>query len=250
MRLLTLLRNGLRRVSDPLLTRAVVSAGYRVEQNILLAMQRDAVSETAAYVRARMDKAPVFRSAHELLAWAAKQCSLGEGLVLEFGVWKGDSLKVIAKAFNQKVYGFDSFQGLPADWRTGIGAGSFALARPPRVPANAELVVGWFSETLDRFLDAHPGAIRFLHIDCDLYSSTRDVLDRCSSRFTAGSIIVFDEYFNYPNWKEGEFRAFQELVAAREINYRYLGFVGNHQQVAVEILSNISALGSGRPSES
>lgn len=237
MRLFNFFKDTARRALDPLLTRIALSAGYRVERNILLAMQRNAVSETAAYVRDRMDKVPALRSAHDLLRWAAKHCYNQEGLVLEFGVWKGDSLKVIGNIFDQTVYGFDSFQGLPEDWRTGIAAGSFALDRPPRVPSNVELIIGWFSETLDEFLATHPAQIKFLHIDCDLYSSTLDVLNRCVERLTAGSIIVFDEYFNYPNWQEGEFRAFQEVIAAHQINYRYIGYVGSNEQVAVEVIS-------------
>lgn len=247
MTLLNFFKDTARRALDPLLTQIALSAGYRIERNILLAMQRTAVSETAEYVRARLDKAPAFRSSHDLLRWAAKHCRDQEGLVLEFGVWKGDSIKVMAKIFDQIVYGFDSFRGLPEDWRTGIAAGTFALDRPPRVPSNVELIVGWFNETLDEFLATHPGRIKFLHIDCDLYSSTLHVLKRCVERLTAGSIIVFDEYFNYPKWQEGEFRAFQEMIAEHQINYRYIGYVGSNEQAAVEVISTSPSISPNLP---
>lgn len=217
---------------------------YRTQRNIPLALQRIALSTSAEYVLEKMNTAAVFTSAQELLTWAAKACFDKEGLVLEFGVWKGASLRLLAKAFDQTVYGFDSFQGLPDDWRSGMSAGTFALARPPAVLTNAELVVGWFHETLKGFLLAHPGPIKFLHIDCDLYSSTRDVLDLCADRLTPGSIIVFDEYFNYPGWQEGEFRAFQEAATAHTYAYRYLGYVGKGEQVAVELTANNSAITS------
>jgi hypothetical protein len=230
------LKNNLRRILDPVFTQIAVSAGYRMEQNISLALQRNAVDTTAEYVLAKMGQAAVFGSGGDLLRWAARKCRDQKGMVMEFGVWKGKSLRVIANAFDQTVYGFDSFRGLPEDWRAGMPAGTFALKRPPRIPRNAELVIGWFNETLDGFLALHTDRIKFLHIDCDLYSSTRGVLSQCAEQLTAGSIILFDEYFNYPGWQEGEFRAFQEMIATHEADYRYLGYTSTHQQVAIEII--------------
>jgi hypothetical protein len=231
------LKNLLRRGFDPVFTQLAVSAGYRMEQNIALALQREAVSSTAAYVLRRMATTPAFKSRDALLRFAAEKSRADEGLVLEFGVWQGQSLRTLAQIFDQKIYGFDSFQGLPEDWRSGSPGGTFALERPPQVPPNAELVIGWFNATLDGFLATHPGRIKFLHIDCDLYSSTLQVLTGCAERLDQGSIIVFDEYFNYPNWKEGEFKAFQEVTAANQIGYEYLGYVGTNEQVAIEIAS-------------
>ena len=49
----------------------------------------------------------------------------------------------------------------------------------------------------------------------------------------SGTIILFDEYFNYPNWEKHEFKAFQELVAERRMKYTYLGYA--RQQVVVRI---------------
>jgi hypothetical protein len=54
-------------------------------------------------------------------------------------------------------------------------------------------------------------------------------------RLQPGTLIVFDEYFNYPNWERHEFKAWQEFVARHKITYEYLAFA--RQQVAVRILS-------------
>lgn len=72
-----------------------------------------------------------------------------------------------------------------------------------------------------------------MHIDCDLYSSTRTILALLAPRIVAGTIILFDEYFNYPNWEQHEYKAFQEFAAASDVKYTYLGFA--RQQVAVQI---------------
>ena len=46
------------------------------------------------------------------------------------------------------------------------------------------------------------------NIDCDIYSSTKDIFDIAGDRINPGCIIVFDEYINYPSWEQHEFKAF------------------------------------------
>ena len=75
-------------------------------------------------------------------------------------------------------------------------------------------------------------------MDCDLYSSTRDVLNMLTTKITAGTIIAFDEYFNYPGWKNEEFKAFQEWVKGNCVEYEYVTYVDNDRQVAVRIVNN------------
>jgi predicted O-methyltransferase YrrM len=49
---------------------------------------------------------------------------------------------VIAAARGDKqVFGFDSFQGLPEDWRSNMPVGTFKTGHLPDVPG-AELVIG------------------------------------------------------------------------------------------------------------
>jgi ABC-2 type transport system ATP-binding protein len=157
------------------------------------------------------------------------------GMALEFGVHTGGTLKVITAAREGKdVFGFDSFEGLPEDWRAGFPAGHFALDEPPEVEG-AELVVGRFEDTLAGFLDEHPGPVAFVHVDADLYSSARTVLALVGPRFVAGTVIVFDEYFGYPGWREHEYRAWQEYVAETGVRFAYEGFTGDNEQVIVRI---------------
>jgi hypothetical protein len=63
-------------------------------------------------------------------------CRLGDGLILEFGVATGRTLPAIANSIDRTVTGFDSFMGLPADWREGVKKGAFACL-PPKLPQNA-----------------------------------------------------------------------------------------------------------------
>lgn len=159
-----------------------------------------------------------------------------EGLVLEFGVRFGTSLRQIAALAKQPVHGFDSFQGLPEDWHA-EPRGSYSTGGAlPGMPDNVTLHAGWFEETLPAFLARHPGAVRFMNIDCDLYSSTRSVLGLLADRIIAGTVIVFDEYLLHQQWREDEFRAFQETVASKGWRYEYLCFGLTSKQAVVRIL--------------
>jgi hypothetical protein len=60
-------------------------------------------------------------------------------------------------------------------------------------------------------------------------------MELLAPRLANGTVILFDEYFNYPNWEQHEFKAFQEFVSARHVKYTYLAFA--RQQVAVRIES-------------
>jgi hypothetical protein len=167
---------------------------------------------------------------------AGLDAARSDGLVLEFGVRFGTSIRQIAALAGGIVHGFDSFEGLPEDWhREARGSYSTGGALPP-VPDNVTLHAGWFNDTLPRFLAQHPGPARLVNVDCDLYSSTATVLAHLADRIAPGTVLVFDEYINHEHWREDEFRAFQEAVARYAWRYEYLCFSFATRQVAVRIL--------------
>jgi len=161
-----------------------------------------------------------------------------DGLVCEFGVYKAQSTNLIARTRPGTIHGFDSFEGLPEDWHVGYGKRAFALPEGhlPPVEKNVRLHVGLFDQTLPDFLRENPERAAFIHIDSDLYSSAAYVLNQLRERIGPGTVIVFDEYFNHPNWENGEFKAFQEFIAASGLSYEYLGYTVSYTQVAVRIL--------------
>ena len=133
------------------------------------------------------------------------------GLWLEFGVHTGGTIaKIAAARGNARVFGFDSFEGLPEDWRPaeGLGKGTFALNQIPKAPDGAEFVVGWFNQTLPKF--HFNDAVTLVHIDCDLYSSARCALEAVRPHLIPGSIIVFDELLGYADFKKHEMLALYE----------------------------------------
>jgi hypothetical protein len=188
-----------------------------------------------------MPDAVMFRSRWRMLEAALREVSVA-GAYLEFGVEKGTSINFCARFLAERgpaiIHGFDSFEGLPEEWTgTMEPAGKFSRGgKPPRILPNVTLHCGWFSETLPRYLAAYPEPVAFLHIDCDIYSSTKTVLDTLAGWMVPGSVVMFDEYFNYHGWRRHEFRAWQEFVTQHRLQYRYRGFAGRGQQVYLVVL--------------
>ncbi len=108
----------------------------------------------------------------------------------------------------------------------------------PKVPPNVSFEVGLFDETLPDFLERHSNPVAFLHVDCDLYSSTCTIFKNIGPRLQPGCIVLFDEYYNFPRWQEHEFRAFREYVDRSGVTYSYVGWAATSQQAAVRIDSN------------
>lgn len=199
-----------------------------------------AVQETAEYVLQNMRKVTYYKNREEYQEMLAARYMKGNGLKLEFGVAGGTSLWRFTKYAKDKIYGFDSFEGLPEKYTADIGIGFFKQKKIPNVPENVELIVGYFSDTLPNFLTREDVAnrdIEFIHIDCDLYSSTKQVFQFLESKIQRGTVMAFDEYFNFPGWKNEEFLAFQEWVQEKCVEYEYIAYVENCTQAAVKILN-------------
>lgn len=136
------------------------------------------------------------------------------GLNLEFGVFKGDSIRLSASRFPKRhFHGFDSFEGFPTDGRSDWN-NNFKVDNIPSVPDNVSLFKGWFDETLPKFLKENPEPISVLNIDCDIYSSTRTVFDLLvnDGRIKEDIVINFDELINYNGFIENEMLALFQML--------------------------------------
>ncbi len=200
--------------------------------------QNNAMESTVRYIEKKMFNVFSFDSKFSLLDHAVNQAQL-PGLFCEFGVFTGETINHIANKISTVIHGFDSFEGLPEFWRDGFDKGTFSIKDENGIPSvrkNVKLHVGWFDNTLPIFINNYPEALSFIHVDCDLYSSTKTIFNFLESRIHSGTIIVFDEYFNYPGWEQHEYKAFQEFIAENNMTYQYIGYNKYHEQVAVRIL--------------
>lgn len=165
------------------------------------------------------------------------------GDIVECGVYTGLSLAVLAKAatfdpkgMTRRIAGFDTFEGLPASaevharWQAGDCARAAAwhpiAQRGERVTAALTrrlfrdcglepplLHEGPFARTMPAAIPSAIPAIAVLHVDCDLYESTRDVLDSAAPALQDGTVVLFDDWFHYrAHARKGEARAFHEFL--------------------------------------
>ena len=206
--------------------------------NLSYHLLRLASVQTAEYITENLPTTTMYPNRYKLMEHIFLNNMLNpEGLYLEFGVRSGTSINFIAAYHPTKtIYGFDSFEGLPEAWNFYAPAGTFDLGGVmPEVNSNVELVKGWFDKTLPAFIAKHDEKCAFVHIDSDIYSSAKTVFDVLEERITHGTVIEFDEYFNRPNWRNGEFKAFHEFIDKFNLEYEYIGYANNGPQCEVRI---------------
>ena len=152
-------------------------------------------------------------------------------MICEFGVGAGHTLEKIKEFFpaGKTIVGFDSFERLPEDWIPQRRKGSFSQGG--EVPKellggeNVSIVKRLSSDTVPNFFDANKFAeveLLLLHIDCDLYRSTKEVLGEAlaktlkENRFFMSSevplYVAFDELIDYPTYQNHEIKALYEFL--------------------------------------
>ncbi len=178
----------------------------------------------------------LFTLSNSGLAYAVENAKI-DGMFLEFGVWQGRSINFISSCTDRTVHGFDSFEGIPEAWE-GEPSGAYStFGKLPDVNTNVELHRGWFDDSLPAFLESNQGPVAFMNIDCDTYNSTKTIFNCLGKQIKAGTVIVFDEYFCFPNWRDHEYKAFQEYLQDSGHQYEYLFFNLYTRQAGVLITS-------------
>ena len=137
----------------------------------------------------------------------------------------------VAENFRKmRFIGFDSFKGIPRIegvdkempvFAEGTYAAGMDEVRKFLADYNVNmdqmiLVPGFFNESCSGKTAEDIGltSIAVVHIDSDLYASAVTALDFCTPYFRDGSVVIFDEWFQFHgNPNHGEQRAFREWRA-------------------------------------
>ncbi|MEE8507254.1 MAG: TylF/MycF/NovP-related O-methyltransferase [Kiloniellales bacterium] len=174
------------------------------------------------------------------------------GEVLEFGVLAGWTARIFAETMRDlhylgDLYLFDTFKGLPRDkhavdtsshdvgrgvWRDGMDISILAEEVGEPIdehvrrslstvisPQRIKVLRGLFADTLERPLDCKAAVV---HLDCDLYGSTREVLDGLARHdvLQDGTVLMFDDWnCNRANPAFGQRRAFAEFMERNGKHY-------------------------------
>ena len=170
---------------------------------------------------------------------------LPNGNLLEFGIFSGNTMNRLIKGAEsvgkpfEKVYGFDSFIGLPEEtkgvwqnpeWPKGafnvcfdfdlksVEHGmEFVRSRVERQDIN--LIPGFFSESLVREIgEPLRDSCSYLHIDVDIHASTVQVLDFIFnySILKYGALVRYDDWASTPEYQGGNSLAHMQA----EIKYK------------------------------
>jgi len=184
-------------------------------------------------------EAAVCRTRSEILLNTLKSLKFGD--IFEFGVFTGRSLKFIAdNTTNKKIYAFDSFKGLPEAWPGARSAkytkGYFNVGgKLPNINnTNIHYIKGFFEDSLPLFVKNYNNAVSFIHIDCDIYSSTKTILSYMKPYIKKNTMILFDELIGYRDFEQNEIKAWTEFVQETELDYTYL--YSSRYQVSLQIL--------------
>lgn len=131
------------------------------------------------------------------------RCANIAGEMVEFGVYRGGSLEILAKFNpNKTIFGIDSFMGVPApsnqdnyhkegdfsDVDYAAISGYFKMLYP-----NVRIIRG-FSPGVFNFFDQPGTAFSFVHVDVDMYQSVMDAIAFFWKRMMPGGMILFDDY--------------------------------------------------------
>ena len=176
-----------------------------------------------------------YSDALRLLAHRRGREAIGD--YLEFGVYVGTSLACMHDALVEqglddvRLFGFDSFEGLPQDaatddtqtWQAGqfnspLEATVANLSAKGVDSSRVRLVDGWYDETLapESAATYDIGKAGVIMIDCDLYSSASAALRFCAPLIRDDAVILFDDWWpgTLGSRNAGEKRAFEEFLAA------------------------------------
>lgn len=157
------------------------------------------------------------------------------GDYFEFGVLGGKSFLYAYSCFKNlgkkvRMFAFDSFEGcpevndddIPEHWRKG----GFMVCPKKEFINNIRthgvsvddgviIIEGFYKDSLvaDLSVKYNIKKVSVVHVDCDLYESTVEVLDFITPFIQDGTVLVFDDFFYYkghPN--KGERGAFNQWL--------------------------------------
>jgi hypothetical protein len=204
------------------------------------AFRRDVLNAIAAdeFERTELAGVPAFRDQRSLLLATLRHVDPTRRVWVELGVGSGSTARMICDAarrlgLDMELHGFDSFHGLPEAWGEIAPAGTYAYEPPRLAERNVRLHAGWFADTVPAFARECEGPLGFVHVDCDLYSSTKTAFDALGPLLAPGTVLLFDEYWNYLEAPEHEMKALAEFVAENGLSFEYAGYNADYMQASV-----------------
>lgn len=173
----------------------------------------------------------------------AHRAVLENTIFLEFGVYRGTSLKMWHELYKKydlaiNFFGFDSFQGLPPEtidknsfWKEKEFNLGGQVAADLKIDG-VKIISGFYSESLTEETAnlLRPAKAGLVHMDCDTYSSTKTVWEWLIKYdlLAKNALIVYDDWgawrqANCGEYDIGEAKAHKEIAETYNMSFGDLG---------------------------
>ena len=190
------------------------------KNHLLNEIYRQTANETYEYFKSNLSTSLHFLTRRKIREYSISKVLenyANEDLFIECGVFEGESINLFARELKKKniiIHGFDSFKGFDDNWKGSSLAKNFfdKDGQLPKVLSNVKLYKGRVQDTFKIFIEKNKKKIKFLHLDMDLYEPTNYVLKNIKKNLDINSYILMDDFANYPGWKNGPFKAFEENI--------------------------------------
>jgi len=233
------LRGEVIRQADRVVDR-VVEFEVRSRRDIVYAGDQQAGRESSDFALEHFLDAKQFKGANETLRYAVSQAPSG-GMALEFGVASGATLGVIAE---ERKIG-RSTASTPSRGCPRRGLSAFPLARSSRTSYRMWPAPSLWSDCLRTRCRNSSPSTPDRWTSCTWTRTCTPRPGRCSDWsdrvWQPGSIVHFDEFYNYPGWQQHELRAWNEYVADSGVEFDYIAHAHSDCQVTVRITATPSA---------
>lgn len=231
-------------IKDALVKIALTSKKYHAKDfNSFL--QKKAHEKTFEILSDELSSSLIFDNKYEFWDFCLDEAinnsnmEIDKNLILEFGVGAGNSINYFANKLSQhnlSIFGFDTFFGNPEIWpgsNNAIGSSTQFGEIPKNLKKNVIIIKGKIEDTLVEFQKKHLEKILLIHIDVNIYSTSKFILEKTKDKLQSGTIIIFDELVNYSFWwKNGEYKALKEVFLEDE--FEYIAF-DNAKKAAIRI---------------
>lgn len=146
----------------------------------------------------------------------------------EFGCFTGSSLNHAIRThlkFSKKkkevnfmsrtFFGLDSFEGFPKEVHPEYKSENFESNYDKvKLLENryncCKIIKGFFSESLKEIENQKEKKIAFAFIDCDIYDSSKYVINFIENRLSNGAFLMIDDYYNLDNKNKSIFHSISE----------------------------------------
>ena len=207
-------------------------------KDLRVAAQFEAARSSSNWLYENADKVTLYARRPEMLDAVLKSVP-ASGDFLEFGVFTGAVTWFIRPRISriEPITLLNSFLGVPEAMSLAVGRSAFSLGgKVPELPPNTTVHSGWFNETIPLWRANFKSPAAFVYIDCDLYESVQVVLQALTDRVNRGTILVFDDWYNFPNWQQHSLRAFNEWIAATGLKIEPVGFTTKEHSGAFKVV--------------